>query len=112
MDRAGAIVKHMDVAKLIEKARPKQKSLTPLQKRLLAPMPGGEDIKDILYQHSVLCQTSMPYRDPGDTMRLWQRKNGIVRLELHAGRVLDPHKELSLMSACRSVLSPALSFTT
>jgi hypothetical protein len=42
----------------------------------------------ILYQHSVLCQTSLPYRDPGD-IRLWQRKNGHVRLELQAGRAYD-----------------------
>lgn len=42
-----------------------------------------------LYQHSVLCQTSLPYRDPGEEIRLWQRKNGHVRIELAAGRAYD-----------------------
>ena len=32
----------------------------------------------------------MPYRDPGDAVKLWSRRNGIVHLELQAGRVLDP----------------------
>lgn len=44
--------------------------------------------ESILYQHSVLCQTCLPYRDPGE-LRLWQRKNGIARLEVQAGRAYD-----------------------
>lgn len=66
------------------------KPFTAIDERLLAPMAEPEDVKDILYQHSVLCQTCMPYRDPGDDTRIWQRRNGIVRLELQAGRALDP----------------------
>lgn len=46
----------------------------------------------ILYQHSVLCQTCLPYRDPGE-VRLWQRKNGIARLEVQAGRAFDGTKD-------------------
>lgn len=65
------------------------KPFTPMHARLLAPMAEPEDVKDILYQHSVLCQTCMPYRDPGDT-RVWSRRNGIIKLELQAGRVMDP----------------------
>jgi hypothetical protein len=42
----------------------------------------------ILYQHSVLCQTCLPYRNPGE-VRLWERKNGIARLEVQAGRAYD-----------------------
>jgi hypothetical protein len=37
----------------------------------------------------VLCQTSLPYRDPGNEVRLWSRKNGYVRLEVQAGRAYD-----------------------
>ena len=70
--------------------KPHHKPLTPIQERLLSmPLP-DEEAQSILYQHSVLCQTCMPYRDPGESVRLWQRKNGIVRLELQAGRLLDP----------------------
>ena len=65
------------------------KSLTPIQERLLAPMDAPEDIRDILYQHSVLCQTCMPYRDPGYE-RICARRNGIVHMEIQAGRALDP----------------------
>ena len=53
--------------------------------------PVGESDVDspILYQHSVLCQTCLPYRDPGEEVRLWSRKNGRVRLEVQAGRAFD-----------------------
>lgn len=64
---------------------------TPIDARLLAPMADPEDVKGILYQHSVLCQTCMPYRDPGNDIRIWKRRNGIVRMELQAGRALDPN---------------------
>jgi hypothetical protein len=49
----------------------------------------GDPDSTILYQHSVLCQTCLPYRDPGDGVRLWSRKNGHARLELQAGRAFD-----------------------
>ena len=32
----------------------------------------------------------MPYRNPGNS-KLWSRRNGNIRLELQAGRVLDPN---------------------
>ena len=47
------------------------------------------DSAEVLYQHSVLCQTCLPYRDPGDDVRLWSRRNGYVKLELQAGRAYD-----------------------
>jgi hypothetical protein len=71
--------------------KPEMKPLTPIQERLVS-MPieaGGED--SIVYQHSVLCQTCIPYRDPGEAVKIWERKNGFIRLEVIAGRVLDPH---------------------
>ncbi len=43
----------------------------------------------IVYQHSVLCQTVMPYRNPGESTRLWNRKQGAVCLEIEAGRAFD-----------------------
>jgi Plasmid encoded RepA protein len=61
-----------------------------LQQRLLDFMqPPGDDSAEVLYQHSVLCQTCLPYRDPGDEIRLWSRRNGYVKLELQAGRAYD-----------------------
>ena len=44
---------------------------------------------ELAFQHSVFCQTSLPYRNPGDEARLWKRKQGRVTLEIQAGRVLN-----------------------
>ena len=63
--------------------------LTPIQARLRT-MPVQDEPDDVLYQHTVLCQTSMPYRDPGDEVRLWERDNGQISLLLQAGQLLDP----------------------
>jgi hypothetical protein len=68
------------------------KPLTPIQERLVSmPLQDPEQV-EIVYQHSVLCQTSIPYRDPGPE-KIWLRRNGFIRLELIAGRVLDPHTD-------------------
>ena len=68
------------------------KPITPIQERLLAPMTAPEDVKDILYQHSVFCQTCMPYRNPGNE-RICKRRNGIVHMEIQAGRAIDPETD-------------------
>ena len=62
--------------------------LTPPQRRLLSQT-HEESVQGILYQHSMLCQMSMPYRNPGDENRRWRRKNGYLTLELDAGRAFD-----------------------
>ena len=67
---------------------PKALKPTAHQRRLFELASSDAD-ETILYQHSVLCQTCLPYRDPGDEMRLWSRRNGYVKLELQAGRAFD-----------------------
>jgi len=64
------------------------KPLTRVQNRLLEPCPEHE--LEICFQHSVLCQTGLPYRDPGEEVRLWERQQGFAALEIEAGRVIDP----------------------
>jgi hypothetical protein len=44
----------------------------------------------ILYQHSVLCQTCLPFRDPGDQVRSVERVNGLVSLVVAAGQAFHP----------------------
>ena len=66
---------------------PEHKPLTPIQERILTPWADEDD--SILYQHSVLCQTCIPYRDPGDAVRTWQRSNGRVSLRIQAGSAYD-----------------------
>lgn len=68
--------------------KPHHKPLSPIQERLLVPLTEDEDTA-ILYQHSVLCQTCIPYRDPGDEVRAWQRNNGRVSLLIQAGSAYD-----------------------
>ena len=69
--------------------KPRRKQLSLIEERLVS-LPLDEKQASILYQHSVLCQTSMPYRNPGAAIRTWQRRNGAVHLLIQAGQVLDP----------------------
>ena len=48
------------------------------------------DSSEIAYQHSVLCQTSMPFTDPGKT-RDWRRDQGSTSLIITAGVTAHPH---------------------
>ena len=68
-------------------------SFTPITGRLVR---SGVDISldepdGITYQHTVLCQTAMPYRRLAE--RIWDRRNGRVRLRVVAGEALDPRTE-------------------
>lgn len=71
----------------LEAAAKPPKYLSRVQHRLLEPRP--EHDLDICFQHSVLCQTGLPYRDPGEGVRLWERQQGFAALEIEAGRILD-----------------------
>lgn len=46
--------------------------------------------EQIAFQHTVLCQTSMPYRNQGETVRRWERKQGNVSLLIEAGSAINP----------------------
>ena len=47
-----------------------------------------EEPEEIVYQHSVLCQTVLPYRDPKD-IDTWSRVQGDAHLSLVAGEAFD-----------------------
>ncbi len=80
-----------DLKPIVELLPRSLKTPNPIRDRLLSDPflvdPSNEG--SILYQHTVLCQTCLPYRDPGDEIRLWSRRNGHVKLELQAGRAYD-----------------------
>ncbi len=66
--------------------------LTPVQKRLIN---AGDEIfkavpEKITFQHTVLCQTALPYRNPGAGVRAWERKQGDVSLRIEAGAAQHP----------------------
>jgi Plasmid encoded RepA protein len=65
------------------------KPLSRIQNRLLEPCPEHE--LEICFQHTVLCQTGLPYRNPKG-LRFWQRQQGFAALEIEAGRAFDPEK--------------------
>jgi hypothetical protein len=57
---------------------------------VLGPLQIGATLPDeVLFQHSVFCQTVLPYRDPGPEVRTWEREQGNVRLQITAGVVDD-----------------------
>jgi Plasmid encoded RepA protein len=69
---------------------------TPIQKRLidgaalLIDSPG--EAQSLVFQHTVLCQTCLPFRDPGDEARTWERLNGNVHLKVLAGEAMHPEQ--------------------
>jgi hypothetical protein len=74
----------------LEAATKALKPLTRVQNRLLEPCPEHE--LEICFQHTVLCQTGLPYRNPKG-LRFWQRQQGLAALEIEAGRAFDPDKD-------------------
>lgn len=68
-------------------------SPTPIQRRLLdaaAVSIENPEVQSLLYQHSVFCQAYLPYRNPGDDIREWERQNGEIHLEVRAGKAMHP----------------------
>ena len=60
-------------------------------KRLLDAAEASQSEPDeVIYQHTVLAQTSLPYRNPGDEVRVWERGNGTARLKISAGDAMHP----------------------
>ncbi len=67
-------------------------SLSKISKRLASSSYdiSMNDPDNITYQHSVLCQTGLPYRNPGDELRKWERVQGKVTLFVKAGEIINP----------------------
>lgn len=47
-------------------------------------------VNDAIFQHSVLCQTFLPYRNPGDDVRIWQQQQGNVSLAIQSNSLMNP----------------------
>ena len=73
----------------------KKHKLSTIQKRLIRSSVDIElnEPEDITYQHTVFCQTGLPYRNPGDDVRYWERKQGKTTLRVNAGEVINPETE-------------------
>jgi hypothetical protein len=71
---------------------PKVRPLSRVQRRLIrsAVEIEADDPESLLFQHTVFCQTGLPYRDPGDGAREWEREQGSVALKVQAGEARNP----------------------
>ena len=69
--------------------------LTPKQERIVIGVEqlfdDDSDIHKITYSHSVMCQTSLPFKKQPDT-REWKNRNGRSVIVIEAGYVYDPKK--------------------
>jgi hypothetical protein len=63
-----------------------------IQQRLIDGAGERDEPQTILFQHTVLCQTCLPFRDLGDEVRTWERLNGNVHLEVNAGKAMHPEQ--------------------
>lgn len=85
-----------------------------IEKRLVdaaaAQIERPDDPRQLLYQHTVFCQTALPYRNEGDETRVWERSNGEIHLMVKAGHAMHPDERrlvplgLPFGPKCRLVL--------
>jgi len=66
-----------------------------------------DDPQSILYQHTMFCQTGLPYRNPGNDVLVWEKLNGGVHLKIRAGMRCTPRNGSWCKSVCPMVRSPA-----
>lgn len=66
-------------------------TLSRVRRRLIEPI--EDESGSLAFQHTVLCQTGLPYRNPGDDVRIWEREQGDVSLLVEAGRARNPKTE-------------------
>ncbi len=50
----------------------------------------GEPPSRIDFLHTIQCQLGLPYKNPGDQVREWDRKQGNASLRIEAGSAMDP----------------------
>ena len=50
---------------------------------------------DIAFQHSIMCQTSLPATRPPDDVLAWERRQGRATLLVEAGKVMIPRTGIS-----------------
>jgi hypothetical protein len=82
------------------RAAKKVNTMSRVHRRLIEPaeLADDDDEPRLSYQHTVFCQTSLPYRNPGEEVRQWQREQGSVSLLVKAGEARHPqtHKWVEL----------------
>jgi hypothetical protein len=83
----GEIITDLPAVRAARKINPKSR----VYQRLITPIEDEADDKQRLaFQHTVFCQTGLPYRNPGDELREWKRRQGAVSLLIEAGQAQHP----------------------
>lgn len=49
----------------------------------------SDEPQQIVYYHSIMCQTCLPFKKPENNKRIWKSKNGESRILLKAGELYD-----------------------
>jgi hypothetical protein len=71
---------------------PEHLTLTRHQKKLVeaSALIRAERPDRIDFLHTVQCQCGIPYKNPGDQVREWDRKQGTAIMRIEAGAAIDP----------------------
>jgi hypothetical protein len=86
----GDIVTNLPAVKAAKKAN----TLSRVHRRLIEPLEIDQDNEARLaFQHTVFCQAGLPYRNPGDDVRVWQREQGAVSMRIEAGSARHPKSQ-------------------
>jgi hypothetical protein len=83
------------ISAALEPIKARARALSPVKRRMIESSVKirGELPDDAVYQHSVFCQTVLPYRDPGPEVRTWERVQGNALLQIAAGVVADKRRQ-------------------
>lgn len=86
--RLGEIITNLPAVRTAKKVN----TMSRVHRRLIEPIELTEQGNEprLTFQHTVFCQAGLPYRNPGDDVRLWQRRQGAIFLEVQAGRIFKP----------------------
>jgi Plasmid encoded RepA protein len=82
----GNIIASLPAVRAAKKVNP----MSRVHRRLIEPLDAQENEQRLSFQHTVFCQAGLPYRNPGDEIRLWERQQGRITLEVQAGRAINP----------------------
>ncbi len=68
--------------------------MSPIKKRLadnaVEIVTDPAKIEDAMFQHSIFCQTYLPYKDPGPHVTVWEQKQGNASLAIQTFQVKNP----------------------
>jgi len=77
----------------MEKTKNNVYELAPKQRRIVETVLSFDEEENeqrIIYSHSTLCQTSLPFKNMGNEVREWKSRNGDSLVLIEAGQIYNP----------------------